>query len=176
MIVDLTLSDAMIVCADMRPEDAACMRAVRGEEPGDWCAVERWQSHGPAWTLLQDGQPWAIGGLTLLTGWSAVMWFIARPGLRDVSWRHVMRATRSVLERAAAEDNPERRHRVEAHVLFGWHGASRLVRRLGFRFEGIRHQAGANGESFEVWAYLAPIRAKTAARPVDTAAQVEAMA
>ena len=173
MIRDMTLADALIVCAGMRQEDAACMRAVRNEEPGDWCAVDRWQSHGPAWALYQDGEPWAIGGLTLLTGWSAVMWFIAREGMREQSWRHVLRQTRTVIERASAHDNPERRHRIEAHVLHGWAGATKLVRHLGFRFEGIRHQAGANGESFEVWAHLSPIGAKTHARKAETPAEVE---
>ena len=37
-------------------------------------------------------------------------------------------------------------------VLHGWAGASMFAQRLGLQLEGIRHGAGARGESIEVWA------------------------
>lgn len=173
MIRDLTLADAVIVCAHMRPEDAACVRAITGQNPGEWFAVDRWQTPGPAWTLLQDHTPWAIGGLSMPNDWTGVFWFIARPGLRPASWREVIRRTRHVMQRAMADDNPAKRQRLEAHVLHGWAGASRLVDTLGFQLEGIRRRAGSGGESIEVWGCVAPIGQKTAMQPANNPAEVE---
>ena len=155
MLRDLTLADAVAVVSAMRPEDAACVRAMAGAEPGDWFAVDRWKSTGPAWALLQDGQPWAIGGLNLPNDWTGVLWLVARPGMRPHTWRKAVRATRTVLGNALDPENPLRRHRVEAHVLQGWAGASEFARRLGLQLEGVRRQAGAQGESIEVWAAVA---------------------
>jgi len=149
---DLTLADALAVCADMRPEDRACVRAASGEEPGEWFAVDRWRTAGPGWTLLQDKRPWAIGGLCTTAPWLGVLWMVARPGLTPQSWRKTLRATRTVLESALDPDGPHKVHRVEAHVLHGWDGASRFAQHLGLQLESIRRHAGARGESIEVWA------------------------
>jgi hypothetical protein len=151
MIRQLTLADAVIVCSDLRPEDAACVRAVSGREPGEWFAAERWGSYGPAWALLRAGRTLAIGGMTLVNGWTGLLWFVARPGLERGDWRQIVRATRTVLRNATDPANPERRHRIEAHVLHGWAGASRLADHIGLRLEGIRWGAGAGGEAIEVW-------------------------
>ena len=148
MLRDLTLADAVQVVAGMRQQDAACVRAVCGQEPGEWFAVDRWKTTGPAWTLLQDGQPWAIGGLSLAQPWVGVLWLVARPGLSPSSWRKALRATRIVIGNAPAAGV----HRVEAHVLHGWRGASDFAARLGLGLEGIRLRAGKGGESIEVWA------------------------
>lgn len=158
MLRELTLADALAVCSDMRPEDAQCVRAFSGREPGDWFAADRWQAYGPAWTLLQDGQPWAIGGLALRTQWSGLLWMVARPGLSGQSWRKALRATRTVIANAMDPDNPQRRHRIEAQVLQGWRGASEFASRLGLTLEGVMRQAGAQGESFEVWATTGPVK------------------
>lgn len=172
MIRDLTLLDACIVCSDMRAEDVACVRAATGREPGEWFAVDRWQSNGPAWTWLQDGMPWAIGGLTLVNDWAGVAWFVARPGLRRSSWIAVVRAMHRVLRASTATDNPQRRRRIEAHVLHGWVGASALARHMGLQFEGLRLGAGARGESFEMWGLVAPEGRKTPELERDTATGV----
>lgn len=155
MLRDLTLADALQVVADMRAEDAACVRAVCGHEPGEWFAAERWQSSGPAWALYQRDEPIAIGGLNLPNAWTGVLWMVARPGMSASSWRKALRATRTVLSNALSMDNTMRRHRVEAHVLHGWIGASAFAERIGLRCEGIRRAAGAHGESIEVWAATA---------------------
>lgn len=155
MLRDLTLADALQVVGDMRAEDAACVRAVCGCEPGEWFAAERWQSSGPAWALVQGGQAVAIGGLNLPNAWTGVLWMVARPCMSAASWRKALRATRTVLSNALAMDNTMRRHRVEAHVLHGWSGASRFAECLGLRLEGVRQAAGAQGESIEVWAATA---------------------
>ena len=153
---ELSLADALIVCSDMRPEDAACVRAATGREPGEWFAAERWQAYGPAWALSQDGEPWAIGGLHLRNGWTGVLWMVARPGMRPQSWRKALRQTRTVIGSAMDAGNPERRRRVEAHVLSGWTEAAEFARRLGLTLEGVMRQAGARGESIEVWATAGP--------------------
>ena len=158
MLRDLTLADALAVCSDMRPEDAACLRAVTGKCDAEALAADRWRTHGAAWTMAQDGQPWAIGGLSLPTDWAGVLWLIARPGLRPQSWRKLLRHTRRVLAMATDADNPARVHRVEAHVLHGWAGASAFAQRLGLVLEGVRQQAGAGGESIETWALCGPVK------------------
>lgn len=160
MLRELTLADALTVCADMRPEDVQCVLAFSGREPGEWFAADRWQTYGPAWTLLQDGEPWAIGGVSLRTAWSGVLWMVARPGLTGQSWRKALRATRTVIASAMRPGNPQYRHRIEAQVLQGWAGASEFARRLGLTFEGVARQMGAQGESFEIWAVTGPVKGR----------------
>lgn len=158
MIRDLTLADALVVCADMRPEDAACVRAVVGAEPGEWFAVDRWRVEGPAWTVVQDGQPWAIGGLSLPNAWTGVLWLVARPGLSGQSWRKLIRVARKVLSCACDQRHPHYRHRIEAHVLAGWRGAERFAAGLGLVLESTRRQAGSGGEDLQTWVRLGPVR------------------
>ena len=155
MLRDLTLADALQVVVDMRAEDAACVRAACGCEPGEWFAVDRWQSSGPAWALEQGGHVVAIGGLNLPNDWTGVLWMVARPGMSAASWRKALRVARTVIANALALENSLRRHRVEAHVLHGWTGASSFARRLGLQLEGIKRAAGSGGESIEVWAATA---------------------
>ena len=151
MLRDLTLADALVVCGDMRPLDAACVRAVTGTEPGEWFAVDRWRTGGAAWVLDQGGQPWAIGGLSMPNEWTGVLWLVARPGLSGQSWRKTLRATRTVMERARGNGV----HRIEARVLAGWSEASEFAARLGLVREGVLVAAGRGGESIEVWAKVA---------------------
>lgn len=158
MMRDLTLADALAVCSDMRPEDAACVRAVIGQEPGDWYAIDRFNTAGPAWALLQDGQPWAIGGMTT-RGWSGLLWLVARPGLTMQSWRKVLRATRTILSVACNPSSQQYLHRVEAHVLGGWTGAAAFAERIGLlQFEGTMRCAGSRGEDVHVWAWTGPVK------------------
>ena len=158
MIEPLSLPGALIVCADLRPLDAACVRAVCGREPGEWFAVDRWSTHGVALELLQDGSPWAIGGLSMPNAWSAVLWMVARPGMTGQSWRKLIRQVRTLVAHACNPAHPEYRHRVEAHVLDGWAEAAEFVRRLGFELEHTRRQAGRGGESVQVWVRLGPVK------------------
>jgi len=145
---DLALADALAVVSDMRQMDAECIRAACGQEPGEWFAVDRWRAHGAAWTLLQDGIPAAIGGLSMPQPWLGVLWLVARPGMSPASWRKALRTTRTVIASAPRAGV----HRVEAHVLSGWAEASRFAEALGLTLEGVRAHAGSRGESIEVWA------------------------
>ena len=144
----MTLSDVITVCADMRPEDRACVRAMCGTEPGDWFAVERWKTDGPAWTLDQDGQPWVVGGMSFGNAWTGTMWMVARPGVRGETWRKVLRIARMMLT-VLRPEHPMHRHRVEALVLEGWTGAERLADRLGLVLEGTHRAMGSNMESVQ---------------------------
>lgn len=145
----------------MRPEDAACIRAITGMEPGEWFAVERFQSHGVALQVLQDGIPWAMTGLSLPNAWTGVLWMVARPGMRRETWRKLMRQARTVFSNVEDPGHPEYRHRVEAHVLEGWAEAGRFAAGLGFVHEHTRKAAGSKGESIQVWVRLGPVKGTT---------------
>lgn len=157
----LTLAGALIVTHDMRPQDAACIRAITGHEPCDWFAIDRFQSAGVSLELTQDGQPWAIAGLSLPNRWTGVLWMVARPGMRRQSWQKLIRQARTVLGNAGNPACPEYRHRIEAHVLEGWAEASRFAEGLGFKHEHTRERAGANGENLQVWVRLGPVKGTT---------------
>jgi len=146
---EMSLQDAITVCADMRPEDRACVVALCGSEPGEWFAVDRWATDGPAWTIEQDGQPWAIGGLTFINAWTGVLWLVCRPGMWMQTWRKVIRAARMVLA-VLDPAHPMHRHRVEALVLESWRGAQALADRLGLVLEGTRRAMGSNRESVQM--------------------------
>lgn len=158
MIEPLTLAGALVVTHDMRPQDAACVRAIAGSEPGDWFALERFQTHGVALELVQDGQPMAMAGLSMPNTWTGVLWMVARPGLRLQSWRKLVRTARKVLARAGDPANPEYRHRIEAHVLAQWPEAQRFVQALGFELEHVRRAAGSRGEDLQVWVRVGPAK------------------
>ena len=96
--------------------------------------------------------------MNLPNDWTGVLWMVARPGMVPQTWRKALRATRTVLGNALDPANPLRRHRVEAHVLQGWFGASEFARRLGLDLEGVRRHAGAQGESIEVWSVVADVK------------------
>lgn len=145
---DLTLADALAVVGDMRPMDAECVRAACGQEPGEWFAVDRWRTHGTGWTIVEGDRATAIGGLALPQPWLGVLWLVGTPGMSAASWRKALRVSRTLLATAPRAGV----HRVEAHVLHGWAGASMFAQRLGLQLEGIRHNAGSRGESIEVWA------------------------
>lgn len=160
MIQTITLAGALIVVSDMRPADAECLRAVTGEGPGEWFAVDRFQAYGVGLEFLQDGQPWAITGLSLPNAWTGVLWLVARPGLRRESWRKLIRHARIVLRNAQDLGNAEYRHRIEAHVIEGWREASAFVERLGFVHEHTKVSAGSRGENVQVWTRLGPVKGK----------------
>lgn len=158
MIRPLSLAGALIVTSDMRPEDAACVRALSGRDPGEWFAIDRYRAPGLALEVLQDGKPWAMTGIELPSAWTAVIWLVARPGLSRHSWRKLIRQGRTVLANAADPACPEYRHRIEAHVLEGWHAAAQFAAALGFVHEGTRRQAGAGGENLQTWVRLGPVK------------------
>lgn len=154
----LTLADALRVVQRMREQDRRCVRAILGDIEDEAFAVNRWQASGPAWTVLQDGEPAAVGGLTLHTGWLAVAWLLAVPGMRPETWRKLIRLGRTVLMNAADPRHPQYRHRIEAHVLAEWIEATRFAPRFGFQLEGARRGAGSGGEDIQTWAMVGPVR------------------
>lgn len=149
-IVKLTLSDALYVVGSMREDDRRALRAVVGPVNDDVAAANRWQTEGPAWTLLDDNVPVAICGLSLHTKWSAIAWLICTPRMTGESWRKLMRHARTVLANMAAGGL----QRIEAHVMADWPGAIRFAQQLGGVLEGTRRKAGRHGEDIQMWAIV----------------------
>ena len=154
----LSLPDALMVVTSMRDQDRVCFRAVMGDIGDELIAVNRWQTDGPAWTLLQDGVPAAICGVSFANSWLAALWLVGTPGLTGQSWRKLIRHARTVLRNLSDPRHPEYRHRIESHVLSTWPQASRLVEVLGFRLESTRIAAGRGGEDLQTWAMTGPAR------------------
>lgn len=156
---ELSLGHALAVVAAMRPLDRACVQALLGDISDEAFAVNRWQSYGPAWALVDgSGQALAIGGVSLPNEWTGVMWLVVRDGLPLETWRKLMRQTRTVIGNALDPANSAYRHRLEAHVLESWGDAQKLVRALGFEFEGTRRAAGRGGENVQQWAIVGPVK------------------
>ena len=154
----MTLAHVMHVARNMRPLDIAGIEAILGDIGPDDLAVNRWSTHGPAWTVLDDGVPVAAGGIAFLSTWSAEAWFIGTKDLRPQSWRKAVAHTRTVLARAADPSFEHYKHRIEANVLADRQEAQRYAKHLGFVFEGTRRAAGRSGEDMQVWAIAGPVK------------------
>jgi len=156
---ELSLAHALDVVAAMRPLDRMCVQALLGDISDEAFAVNRWQSYGPAWALVDDsGQALAIGGVSLPNDWTGVMWLVLRDGLPLETWRKLIRHTRTVIGNALDPANSSHRHRLEAHVLESWGDAKKLVQALGFEFEGTRLAAGRDGQHIQQWAIVGPVK------------------
>jgi hypothetical protein len=140
----LTLDDALFVVRRMREADRRCVRALLGEVTDEVFALSRWQTDGPAWTLVQDGAPAAIYGLSYGTPGVATAWLVASDAMAGRSWRKVLSHSRIIASNAFSE--PSRLHRIQASTLGGWAEAERFALRLGFQAEGVRRRAGSGGE------------------------------
>lgn len=147
MLRTLSLDDCLHVVRRMRPEDRACKVAALGWSVTDEAfAVNRFQTEGPAWTLLEGGEPVAIFGLQTAS-WQAVAWLVATPAVTRQSWRKLVRHARTVRSNLGSAAL----HRVEAHVLAGWSEAGRFAEHLGFTYEGTRRAAGSGREDVQIW-------------------------
>lgn len=146
MFRQLTLADAVHVATYMRPQDRECIEVVTGVSSPEVFALNRWQTHGAAWTMLHEGEPIAIGGLSQATPWTAVMWFVAVEGFR--SWKKLLRQTRRVIFNAA-KTIP----RIEVHVLSTWPEANDFALALGFHLESTRRRAGRDGQDVLVFVW-----------------------
>ncbi|ALV06701.1 hypothetical protein [Roseateles depolymerans] len=152
-LTELTLADAISVVGRMRDRDRECVRELVGEISDDDFAIDRYRSYGPAWALRDEaGMPWAIGGLTLVSGWTGVLWLVVADGLPLQSWRKLVRHTRTILVNAMDPLNEHGRRRVEAHVLASWPQAQALVAQVGMEHEGTRRAAGSTGADIQIWA------------------------
>lgn len=143
----LTLDDALFVVRRMREADRHCVRALLGDVSDEIFALSRWQTEGPAWTLIQDGVPTAIYGLSFGTPGVATAWLVASDAMAGRSWRKVLSHSRIIAGNAFSE--PSRLHRIQASVLGGWPEAARFAERLGFQHEGTRRRAGSGGEDIQ---------------------------
>lgn len=142
----LTLSDALFVIHNMRNRDMECLRAVSELTP-DLFALNRWQTEGPAWTLLDD-KPVAIGGMCMPVPWIGRFWMVATDDLGQQALKKLIRHTRTVLCNASKSVR-----RLEAEVLGTWPEAKRFAIRLGFQLEGARRGAGRDGQDILTYVY-----------------------
>lgn len=140
----LTLGDALFVVQRMREWDRRCVRALLGDVSDEAFAVNRWQTEGPAWTLVQDGEPVAILGLSCGTPGVATAWMVATNAVSSRSWRKAISHSRIVASNVFEEGTGL--HRVQASTLGGWAEAAKFAQRLGFQHEGVRRRAGSGGE------------------------------
>lgn len=155
-LVDLGLDDALHVVRGMRAQDRAGIEALLGDIDDEVFAVNRWQTDGPAWCLRQDGEPVAIFGLQLPNDWTATAWLLCTPALGALSWRKLIRHSRTVAANLMDPAHQAFRHRVEAHVMAAWPEAAAFAERLGFQLEGTRRAAGRQGEDVQLWAMVWP--------------------
>lgn len=146
---DLTLADAVAVSAGMRPEDRDCLAAVAGGCNAEAFAINRFQSDGAAWTLLQDGEPVAILGLSSVSPWAVNAWLIATPAMSRQSWKKLLRFARTVRDNAL-----QKTRRIECMVLSTWPKAAGFAESLGFELEGVKRNAGKGGEDVLLYAIL----------------------
>lgn len=152
---ELSLADALRVAQNMRELDRRGVAAILADISAEDFAISRWKTYGPAWAMAEDdGDALVMGGVNFTNDWAGTMWLVAIEGLRPESWRKLLRFTRTVISNALDPKNIAARHRIEAHVMADWPGAQRLVKRLGFTYEGTLRQAGKNGESVQVWSIV----------------------
>jgi len=146
----LTLADALHVVSAMREEDRYAIKAALGPINDEVLAVNRFQTEGPAWSMVIGDEPVAIFGVSMHTAWSGVAWLISTHAMTGESWRKLIRHCRTVI--ANLDSGPA--HRIEAHVMADWPGAVQFARRVGMEFEGTRHKAGRNGQDVQMWAIV----------------------
>lgn len=151
---DLDLSAALLVISRMRAMDRACLQALLPGFSDEQFAVNRWQTDGPAWALVQDGEPVAIGGISFTNAWTGVFWLIATDAMRRKQWEFAIRTLDNVLARAQDPTNPAYRRRLEAYTLRDWPQACRFAASR-FECEGVKRGAGASGEDIVTWARVA---------------------
>jgi hypothetical protein len=145
---DLTLADAVAVTTRMRQVDADCLRAVADGIDAEQFAINLYQGTGAAWTVVDDGDPVAIGGVKLPVPWAGVVWFVCTDRMRPVTWKKLIRHGRIVLRNAS-----EQLRRVECHVLGGWAEAILFAEKCGFELEGVRRGAGRDGQDILTYVY-----------------------
>lgn len=148
MFRTLTLADAVAVTTRMRQEDAHCLHAISDGIDAEQFAINHFQHPGPAWTLVQDGEPVAIGGVRLPVPWCGVVWMVCTDRMTPQAYKKLMRHGRIVLANAS-----RRLRRVECHVLSTWGKAEVFARRMGFELEGVRRNAGRDGQDILTMVY-----------------------
>lgn len=144
----MTLADALRVTSSMRAADTACLHAVGFTTNPEELALYHWKGSDAAWSVVQDGDPVAIGGLRLANEWTGVVWMVGTDRMSPCSWKKLIRHGRIVLGNAS-----RRLRRVESYVLSTWEEACVFAHRAGFRVEGVRYGAGRDGQDILTMVY-----------------------
>jgi hypothetical protein len=144
----MTLADAVAVTSRMRQPDRDCLHAVAEGVDLEQFAINLHQTEGAAWTVMDGDEPVAIGGVKLPVPWSGVVWFVCTDRMRPVTWKKLIRHGRIVLGNASKQ-----LRRVECHVLGSWAEAVLFAERIGFEVEGVRRNAGRDGQDLLTMIY-----------------------
>jgi hypothetical protein len=148
MLRTLTLADAVYIASHMRERDLECLRAVTEIANPEVFGLNRWQTDGPAWTLVKDGLPVAMGGISMSAPWCGTAWMVSTNGLDGPTSKKLIRHARTVFSNASKAIA-----RIEAHVLGTWPEAEKFAARLGFEHEGTRRRAGRDGQDILTFVY-----------------------
>lgn len=143
----LTLADALHVASRLRQADFDCLQSATSLVTAESFALNRWQTDGAAWTLV-DGEPVAIGGLAMAVPWIGVAWMASTDAMTPASWKKLVRHSRTVFANAA-KTIP----RIEAYVIDSWPEAMKYAQCCGFVLEGVRHRAGREGQDILTFVY-----------------------
>ncbi len=109
----------------------------------DWDEwAKGWQAHGPAFTLLCDGEIVAAGGVTLM-GWQrGEAWLL----LPNTFYAHVKACYRLIRDKLTEIEQAHNLRRIQALVHPDFTAAQRLVEHLCFKNEGRLASYGPQGE------------------------------
>lgn len=109
-------------------------------------AATAWESAGPSFTLMIDGIPEACGGIVMLDDTFGECWvLIPRLVHGIIVYRAILRGLDDLIKQYKFR-------RVQALIVEGFEKGFRLVKKLGFAFEGRLEKYGPNGETLHLYA------------------------
>ena len=118
------------------------LSSVKGWEE----AAERWESVGPAFTLMIDDVPEACGGIAMIDDTFGECWVLIPRSVHGIIvYRAILRGLNFLIAR-------HNFRRVQAFIVEGFEKGFRLVKKLGFVFEGRLEKFGPNGETLHLYA------------------------
>jgi hypothetical protein len=142
----LSLAASVHIVQNMREQDRECLSLLTDGLTNESFAVNRWQTPGAAWHLMQDGEPVCMGGIAQQVPWVGVAWMVTSERITPDSWKKLIRFSRKVFTNAHKDIQ-----RIEAYVLGGWTQAERYAKSLGFTLESIKEGAARDGQAVKVY-------------------------
>jgi RimJ/RimL family protein N-acetyltransferase len=146
----MSLDHARAVCLRMRESDRRVISTMRFQF-NEWdFALDRFETDGlKVAALAGDGQPVAIGGLTLTSPGVWTAWLVGTARWREVTLEAVKFA-RATLARLLEFDA----HRIQAHIAAEDAGARKYAEYFGFKYEGTLEQHRADRGDLAVYAIV----------------------
>lgn len=110
---------------------------------GDWeSAAKFWETAGPAYTLLVDGEAQGCGGIAKLTNNIGECWILIPES------KYGTLIYRSILLKLRELTKEHQYRRLQALVVSGFCLGKRTLELLGFEYEGTLRKFGPSGEDF----------------------------